>query len=69
MSIETTYKQEVKEAGRRLLWQNAVRAMTQNRTSSRVINPNYMDNLWEYCKEEMAPFKRLPNMHVGIKHN
>ncbi|MBR5493729.1 MAG: hypothetical protein IKV77_11495 [Alistipes sp.] len=66
MSIETTYKQEVKEASRRLLWQNAVRAMTQNRTSSRVINPNYMDNLWEYCKEEMAPFKRLPNMHDGV---
>ena len=62
MPIETTYKQVVKEASRRLLWKNAVRTLTQNRTSSRVISPNYMDRLWEYCKEEMASIERLPNM-------
>lgn len=76
-----TYKQLTKDESRRLVWQNAVRSLTQNRTSSRVINPNYMDHLWEYCKGEVAhipmfqspanttyeKWKRFADIQKGVK--
>ena len=76
-----TYKQLTKEESRRLVWQNAVRSLTQNRTSSRVIDPNYMDHLWEFCKGEVAhvpeilsldnttyeKWKRFAEIQKGVK--
>ena len=45
-----TYKQDTKEKSRELLWNHAVRSLTQSRTESRVLNCTYLDNLWDFVK-------------------
>ena len=45
-----TYKQTVKERSRELLWNHSVRSLTQSRLDSRVLNPEYLDRLWDYVK-------------------
>lgn len=63
MQRSTTYKQTTKDESRRLVWQNAVRNLTQNRTNSRVINPNYMDYLWEFCKDEIVSVQDISSLN------
>ena len=46
-----TYKQDIKEKSRELLWNHAVRSLTQGRMKSRVLNPDYLDKLWSFVKE------------------
>lgn len=46
-----TYKQDIKEKTRELLWNHAVRSLTQGRINSRVLNPDYLDNLWTFVKK------------------
>ena len=45
-----TYKQTVKERSREVLWNHSVRSLTQSRLDSRVLNPEYLDRLWDYVK-------------------
>lgn len=49
-----TYKQDVKEKSRELLWNHAVRSLTQGRVDSRVLHPAYLDNIWDFVKERFA---------------
>lgn len=46
-----TYKQDIKEKTREILWNHAVRSLTQERMNARVLNPIYLDNLWAYVKK------------------
>ena len=46
-----TYKQDIKERTRELLWNHAVRNLTHGRMDSRVLNPSYLDNLWDFVKK------------------
>lgn len=46
-----TYKQDIKEKSRELLWNHAVRSLTQGRLNARVLNPDYLDNLWSFVKK------------------
>ena len=50
-AIMETYKQDIKERTRELLWNHAVRSLTQSRMDSRVLNPLYLDNLWDFVKK------------------
>ena len=50
-AIVETYKQDIKEKTRELLWNHAVRSLTQGRMDSRVLNPLYLDNLWDFVKK------------------
>lgn len=45
-----TYKQDIKEKSREILWDHAVRSLTQGRVGSRVLNPDYLDKLWGFVK-------------------
>lgn len=33
-----------------MLWNHSVRSLTQGRLDSRVLNPDYLDRLWDYVK-------------------
>lgn len=43
-----TYTQEVKGNSRKALWKHAVDTLTSSRTSSRILNPDYMASIWSY---------------------
>ena len=45
----TTYKQGIKDRSRKIVWSKAVAYLTTDRESSKVLNPEYIQNLWEYC--------------------
>ena len=43
-----TYKKELKDLTRQLVWGSAVDSLTINREMSRVLNKEYIERLWEY---------------------
>jgi hypothetical protein len=47
-----TYKQDAKKNVRETLWEKAVSYLTTERTTSRILNENYIRNLWQYCYED-----------------
>lgn len=61
-----TYKQPIKELSRKLIWQHAVSSLTQNRINIRVLKPNYMDNLWEYCNDILSTY--CPEIKLDGNH-
>ncbi len=48
----TTYKQPIKELSRRLLWDRAVRCVTEDRQNCRVLDEDYIRRLWDYSYNE-----------------
>ncbi|MBR1541211.1 MAG: hypothetical protein IJ628_01215 [Bacteroidaceae bacterium] len=44
----TTYKQPIKEKSRKAIWQHAVESLTVNRSESRILNTNYLNNLKDF---------------------
>lgn len=47
-----TYKTELKDITRQLVWGNAVDSLTINREMSRILNKEYIERLWEYVFNE-----------------
>jgi hypothetical protein len=47
------YKQEVKERSRLEIWTRAVKSLTENRDSCRILNSNYIRRLWDYSFDEV----------------
>ena len=43
-----TYKQEIKEEARELIWKHAIRSLTENRNRNLVIGENYVRDVWDY---------------------
>lgn len=43
-----TYKQNIKEESREKIWEHAVYSLTANRSNNRVLNEEYIRNLWNY---------------------
>ncbi|MDH4867442.1 hypothetical protein SBO82_10740 [Alcaligenes nematophilus] len=48
----TTYKQETKEKSRIEIWTKAIKKLTTDRNSQRILNPNYIRRLWDYAFDE-----------------
>ncbi|MBQ3691693.1 MAG: hypothetical protein II937_17735 [Bacteroidales bacterium] len=46
--METTYKQDIKDKSRKLIWKHAVESLTSNRHESRMLNEEYLKNLSNY---------------------
>lgn len=60
-----TYKQEDKERSRELLWEHAVKSLTQDRATSRVLRENYLDNLWTFVKNRFAESHYLDSRELS----
>lgn len=60
-----TYKQEIKEKSRKLIWEHAVSSLTYNRVANRVFTPDYMRNLWHYCYDDCL----RPAFHEEIHYD
>ncbi|MGO4695295.1 hypothetical protein AB4Z50_13555 [Paenibacillus sp. 2TAB26] len=43
-----TYKQDIKERSREMIWEHAVYSLTSNRSNNRVLKEEYIRNLWNY---------------------
>ena len=65
-----TYKQDVKEQSRELIWQHAVCSLTSNRNSTRILTDDYIKNLWDYIfgksKYTNRFFKNKPLPDIGF---
>lgn len=48
-----TYKQDVKDLSRRLVWDHAVETLTSRREENRILNSTYMEHLWLYCQQQL----------------
>lgn len=65
-----TYKQDVKEQSRELVWQHAVYSLTTNRGNVRILTDEYIRNLWNYIfykNKYTKPFfmnKPSPNINL-----
>lgn len=55
MTHQTTYKQDVKEKSRVEIWTNAIRKLTTQRETQRILQPNYIRRLWDYAFDEIIP--------------
>lgn len=49
----TTYKQPVKELSRELIWTHAVESLTTQRDVNRILNVDYLENLWNFCQRKL----------------
>lgn len=47
-----TYKQEIKEISRVLIWKNAVESLTAKRHDNQILNYKYIQRLWDFVFEE-----------------
>ena len=52
-----TYKQEVKEISRELIWEFTIDSLTKNRINTPILNNEYISKLWNYVFNE----KLIPN--------
>lgn len=55
-----TYKQEIKEKTREIIWKHAITSLTNNRRSCRILNSEYMEHLWGYSKIQIRMSKEAP---------
>lgn len=46
-----TYKQDVKELSRELIWERAIVSLTEKRSESAILNPRYISKLWQATYE------------------
>lgn len=51
-----TYKQEIKDETRNIIWKHAINSLTNNRRHIRVLNPDYMEHLWAYSKTQLREY-------------
>lgn len=50
-AVATTYKQEVKEKSRTIIWQHAVESLTKKRNEARVLNNDYLSKLSDFVEK------------------
>ena len=46
--MDTTYKQEIKEKSREIIWNHAVSSLTDYRYKNQILNENYLKKLKEH---------------------
>lgn len=60
-----TYKQEIKQEAREKIWKHAVNTLTIEREDSKILNHEYVRNLWEYSFNDIL----IPNGYVSDVDN
>lgn len=51
-----TYKQNIKELSRELIWEFTIDTLTKNRSNSPILNDDYITKLWDYVfNEQLIP--------------
>ena len=48
-----TYKQKVKNASRKIIWEHSVNSLTEKRNQIRVLRSFYIKKLWKYCERNL----------------
>ncbi len=62
-----TYKQEVKEFSRNLIWKHSIESLTKNRTKSAILNEEYIDKLWNFVfKEGLLKYGLIESVNKNI---
>lgn len=47
-----TYKQNIKEDSREVIWEHSIKSLTERRLQSRILNPEYINNLWKFAFDD-----------------
>ncbi|MCD0476756.1 hypothetical protein LPB87_20375 [Flavobacterium sp. EDS] len=65
-----SYKQEIKESSRELIWNYTIDSLTKNRNQTPILNNDYIIKLWDYVFNEiLIPFKLVDNVNNDCLSN